>query len=269
MPIFTHDHITYHFRIAGQGAPLLLLHGFTGSLESWAPLAPPLARFHRVITVDLPGHGRTVAPDSPDFHTMARAGAGLAALLDDVAGEPVHLLGYSMGGRLALYFAVHYPAWVRTLALESASPGLADADERAARRVGDEALAARIEREGIPAFVEQWEALPLFASQAKLPPAVRMRLREERLQNRAGGLANSLRGMGTGAQPSLWPRLASVEMPALLLCGAVDAKFRAIAQQMAAQLPGSRAAIVQGAGHTIHLERPHSFLRHTLTWLQA
>lgn len=267
MPTFTHNHTTYHYHIAGHGPPLILLHGFTGSLESWAPLLPALTRTHRVLTVDLPGHGRTRAPDSPAFHTMTATARGLAALFDHALGEPAHLLGYSMGGRLALYFALHYPDRVRSLLLESASPGLADGEERAARRQRDEALAARIEAEGVSAFVDFWERLPLFASQGRLPADVRARLRAQRLRNRPTGLANSLRGMGTGAQPSLWSRLGQVSAPTLLLVGGEDAKFRAIALQMARLLPRSQTVVFPGAGHTVHLERPRAFVGHVLPWL--
>jgi 2-succinyl-6-hydroxy-2,4-cyclohexadiene-1-carboxylate synthase len=200
---------------------------------------------------------------------MAATAAGLAALFDRVLGEPAHLLGYSMGGRLALYVALHYPDRVRSLLLESASPGLADAEARAARRQRDEALAARIERAGVPAFVDFWGSIPLFASQAKLPADARARLREQRLRNRAAGLANSLRGMGTGAQPSLWPRLGEVTAPTLLLVGEEDAKFRGIALEMARLLPRSQTMVFPGAGHTVHLERPRAFVRHILPWLTA
>ena len=267
MPHFTYECITYHYRIHGEGAPLVLLHGFTASLANWEPLLSSLARFHRVIIVDLPGHGRTIAPDSPAYHTMEQTAAGMAAFIDQIVAEPVHLLGYSMGGRLALYFARHYPVLVRSLLLESASPGLTTDEERATRRIRDEALAARIERDGIPAFVDFWETIPLFASQAKLSDSVRTRLRAQRLRNRVDGLANSLRGMGTGAQPSLWLRLAEVRAPTLLMAGEHDAKFCAIAQAMAERMCNSSLVVIPGAGHTIHLERPNTFIRHTLTWL--
>jgi len=269
MPTFTHAHTTYNYHITGHGPPLILLHGFTGSLDNWTPLLPTLTRAHRVLTVDLPGHGCTRAPDSPVAHTMAATARGLAALFDRALGKPAHLLGYSMGGRLALYFALHYPDRVRTLLLESASPGLADAEERAARRQQDEALAARIEGEGVPSFVDFWESIPLFTSQARLPEDVRERLREERLRNRDSGLANSLQGMGTGVQPSLWSRLGEVTASTLLLAGEEDLKFRLIALEMARLLPRSQAVIFPGAGHTVHLERPRAFASHILTWLAA
>jgi 2-succinyl-6-hydroxy-2,4-cyclohexadiene-1-carboxylate synthase len=244
--------------------PLVLLHGFTGSGANWAEHA---ARFQaaglRVLAPDLPGHG-TNLPATSDDYTMEAAAAQIVGLLEREETGPVHLLGYSMGGRLALYFALHHPEKVHSLILESASPGLASETERAARSASDDALADRIEREGIPAFVSFWESLPLWKSQAKLPAEVRLRLHEERLQNDPRGLAESLRRMGTGVQPSLWEWLGELAMPVLLLAGAEDEKFVAINRQMAEAIPHARLRVVPGAGHTVHLEQPDRFRREVL-----
>jgi len=238
---------------------IVLLHGFTGSGANWADHAAHFrAAGLRVLTPDLPGHGKNQSASSDDYTTQSTA-AQLAALLESTESGPVHLLGYSMGGRLALYFALHYPAQVASLLLESASPGLATAEERASRIASDNALADRIESEGIPAFVTFWESLPLWKSQEKLPIDALEWLHEKRLQNNATGLALSLRGMGTGIQPSLWDRLGELAMAVLLLAGEEDAKFVAIAQQMAERIPHARLVIGPNAGHTIHLEQPTSF----------
>ena len=177
--------------------PLLLLHGFTGSGHNWAPLLPQLSKRFWVITVDLLGHGRSAAPLNPDRYTMPHAAADLITLLDQWQIAHTAFLGYSMGGRLALYLACHYPARFSQLVLESSSPGLATEKERATRRQSDEALADWIEINGIEAFVARWEALPLWDSQRQLSEESRQRLRQQRLQNNPTGLANSLRGMGT------------------------------------------------------------------------
>ena len=171
-------------------------------------------------------------------------------------GEAI-LLGYSMGGRIALYTA--FSGFFRALILESASPALADPLERAQRRSNDEQLAASIERDGIVAFVEYWEHLPLFASQQRLPYEQRQALHEQRLHNSASGLANSLRGVGTGAQPALQERLATLSLPVLLIAGILDTKFCTITHQMAQSLPDAQLHIVPDAGHTVHLEQPEVF----------
>ncbi len=196
MPTKSIRGVHYHFSDEGSGAPLVLLHGFTGSSQNWAAHSAHFAHSHRVIAPDLLGHGRTDAPPDPARYSMAESAADLAELLAQIAPGPVTLLGYSMGGRLALYFALHYPERVARLILESASPGLATAQERQQRIAADEALAARIERDGIEKFVDFWEGISLFASQQRLPTAEREALRGGRLQNRVTGLAASLRGHG-------------------------------------------------------------------------
>jgi 2-succinyl-6-hydroxy-2,4-cyclohexadiene-1-carboxylate synthase len=200
---------------------------------------------------------------------MEPVAASLITLLDRRTSQPAHLLGYSMGGRLALYLAVHYPHRFRSLILESASPGLKTEAEREARRQRDNALSKRIERDGITAFVDFWESLPLWASQSKLPPETRARLRQQRLQNNPAGLANSLRGMGTGVQPSLWQKLPEVPLPVLLLTGALDRKFVGIAQEMAPLFPQAQHVTIPDAGHTIHLERPETFLQTAVSFLTS
>lgn len=181
--------------------------------------------------------------------------------LDRLAGRgPLDLVGYSMGGRLALAFAARNPDKVRRLVLESASPGLATEEERAARRDADEALARRVERDGVEAFVDHWEALPLFESQRALPDEVRIRHRALRLLNSPASLAASLRGLGTGALPSFWGSLPRLRVPVLVVVGGLDGKFHDIGRRMAEALPLGRLAVVGDAGHTVHLERPEAWL---------
>lgn len=259
MTRYTKNGLRYAVTETGRGAPLILLHGFTGSADGWQPLARRLADRHRLIAIDLPGHGRSDAPRDATRYRMERVAADLAALLLERDAAPADWLGYSMGGRLALYCAIEYPHLVRRLVLESASPGLTGTLEREARVAEDEALAARIERQGVAAFVNYWESLPLFASQARLPEATRAAQRAQRLDNNAQGLANSLRGMGTGVQPPLGPRLPELARPALLVVGELDEKFVAINRRMAAALPDGRLAVAPDAGHAVHLERPAWF----------
>ena len=245
--------------VGGEG--ILLLHGFTGGVSVWREHAPVLARHATVVAVDLIGHGHSDAPGDPARYSMARCVADLLAVLDHLGLARVAVLGYSMGARVALHLAAAAPDRVSALILESGSPGLAAEEERRARRDSDEALAARIERDGVERFVDYWEALPLFATQRQAPPAVQIVQRQQRLSNSATGLANSLRGMGTGAQASLWNCLCELHMPTLLIVGALDDKFGAIGRAMAAALPRARLAIVLDAGHTVHLEQPEEFDR--------
>ena len=227
---------------------LVLLHGFTQTGRSWAPVVAELGERYRCFAPDLPGHG-DAAERRPA--TVDAVCAYLAALRI----ERFTLCGYSMGGRLALAAALRHPQRVGRLVLIGATAGLAEPSEREARRRADAGLAARIEAIGLAAFVDEWGRQPLLASQ---PRGVAEAAREDRLRSSAPGLAAALRGMGTGAMAPLWGRLGELRMPVTLLAGEHDEKFRAIAERMAAALADGRVVIVPDAGHAAHLEAPHA-----------
>jgi 2-succinyl-6-hydroxy-2,4-cyclohexadiene-1-carboxylate synthase len=229
---------------AGRGrGRVVLAHGFTQTLGSWAAVGERLGERWEVVRVDLPGHGGSGA---------VRVGFEAAAGLVGAAGGSAAYVGYSLGGRLCLRLALDRPDLVAALVLVGASPGIADPAGRAERRAADEALAERIERDGVAAFLDGWLTGPLFAT---LPEAAAGRA--ERLANSADGLAWALRALGTGAQEPLWDRLTDLRPPTLLLVGELDRKFTAIAHQMAAAIgPTAQVALVPGAGHAAHLERP-------------
>jgi len=250
--------LEFNIEAAGEGFPLLLLHGFTGSAETWQPSAAAWGGF-RTMAADLIGHGATEAPADEARYTIERCAADLVALLDALEVDRVALLGYSMGGRAALQLALTAPRRIAALVLESASPGIEDAGERGARAASDRALADDIERDGVEAFVDRWERLPMWATQEQLPEAVRLHLREQRLRNSTTGLANSLRGMGAGAQQPLIARLGELRMPVLLLAGQEDRKYGHLACEMQHRIAGARVQIVEGAGHAVHLEQPAAF----------
>ena len=261
--------ISLNVESAGQGEPLILLHGFTGSVTTWDAQVDEFAKHFRTVAIDLVGHGLSDSSPELTHYKMHQCVADLRALLDKLGIESAHWLGYSMGGRTALQFAVAYPERVTRLVLEGATPGIADAAERSARVADDEALAEFIEREGIAAFTERWTRQPLFATQERLPAEVRQRLYQQRLRNSPVGLANSLRGMGTGAQRPVWDRLSSVTCPTLLVVGAEDAKFLALARAMAAGMPRAKIAVIEGVGHAAHLENPATFNRAVIDFLLA
>ncbi len=248
--------VCYNVERRGKGAPLVLLHGFTGSTASWNAHIPKFGAYVSCIAIDFLGHGQSDAPEDPARYSIENTAADLAAVLDELGVGRANVLGYSMGGRVALYFAYQYPQRVETLMLESASPGLQDAAERAQRAESDAKLAERIEREGVKSFVEYWANIPLFASQARLDEGVRERLKRQRLKNDARGLANSLRGLSVGVQPSLWEELPKIGTPTRLIAGALDAKFVTIAEAMAREMPNAELKIVPEAGHTVQLEQP-------------
>ena len=224
----------------------VLAHGFTQTARSWTRLEALLAEQLPAVTslaVDLPGHG--ACDVEPDADLVASA-EHLVAL-----GGPAIYVGYSMGGRVALHAALTRPDAVRGLVLIGATAGIDDPVERAERRGADETLAARIEQIGVDAFLDEWLASPLFAGLT-----AESAQRDERLRNTAHGLATSLRHTGTGTQEPLWPRLDEIRVPALIIAGEHDPKFRALGERVAAGLSDATMAIVPDAGHSVHLEQP-------------
>ncbi|MUK90044.1 2-succinyl-6-hydroxy-2,4-cyclohexadiene-1-carboxylate synthase [Ornithinibacillus sp. L9] len=247
---------TYWYEIHGIGEPVVFLHGFTGSSQTWSPLVHNLKSKFQIVTIDLPGHGKTKI-NSP--RTMEACCHDLNQLFQHLSLESVHLVGYSMGGRTALSFAMLYPGLIKSLILESASPGLALQQERHNRRANDEKLAERIEKEGLESFVDFWENIPLFNTQKQLPSNKQKIIRDERMSHTEKGLACSLRHMGTGSQPSWWNELSNFHKPVLLMAGEYDHKFVKINERMKESLSNSDLRIIKNAGHAIHVEQAEIF----------
>lgn len=234
---------------------LVLLHGFLGSAANWAQLQHAFGESFHTFAVDLFGHGRTTA-------RPAHFKEAVAALEDWARDRRIgvaHLLGYSMGGRLALSWALSHPERWCSLTLESSSPGLPDEGERAARRAEDDARAARLSAVGLEAFLSEWERLPIFASQQRLSPEVRSRIRALRLQGTGEQAAYALRTFSPGRQPPLWERLHELDMPVHLIGGEYDMKFARTLARMAQRIPKVRLTMVPDAGHTVHLEQPRFY----------
>ncbi|HEY4279064.1 MAG TPA: 2-succinyl-6-hydroxy-2,4-cyclohexadiene-1-carboxylate synthase [Conexibacter sp.] len=229
---------------------IVLLHGFTQTGHSWDRVVATLRERYRALAPDLRGHGTAGERRPVDFASIEH---------DVLAQAPDRfvLAGYSMGGRIGLDLALRSDLdaqqRIERLVLIGASPGLADPQERAARRAADEQLAQQIERDGVEAFARSWAQQPLFTTQS---PAVAAVAHAERLRNGPDGLAASLRGVGTGTMEPLWERLGELTMPVDLIVGALDPKFAALAGRMAELIPDATVHVVEGAGHAVQLERP-------------
>ena len=237
---------------------VLFLHGFMGSANDWTDVMAGLGQDYHRLAVDLPGHGSSTGlPDAA--YTMEGAAQALVDLLDQRGIERCAVVGYSMGGRLALYFALHFPERCRKLVLESASPGLKTGQEREARCVLDEERAVRLESGDFETFLHAWYRQPLFASFAGHDGLVRQMIDRRRI-NDPRELARSLRGMGTGRQPSLWERLSELRVSTCAIVGALDRKYVGIAGRMARGSRYVHAAVVEEAGHNMHAEQPRRFV---------
>jgi 2-succinyl-6-hydroxy-2,4-cyclohexadiene-1-carboxylate synthase len=252
--------LEFNVEIDGRGSPLLVLHGFTGSVRAWDQARPEIAAFARGIFIDAIGHGCSAVPPDPQRYSLDWSTCDLTALLDVLEIDAANVLGYSMGGRAALHLAVHAPERVSRLILESASAGLEDEADRHTRAESDAALAERILQAGIAPFVSEWEHQPLLQPAAHVSATQRATQHAQRLKNNRLGLANSLRGMGTGQQAPLWSCLADIQQPVQLIVGEDDARYRQIAERMQSLLPRARLDVVAEAGHTVHLDQPVQFV---------
>jgi 2-succinyl-6-hydroxy-2,4-cyclohexadiene-1-carboxylate synthase len=253
------DGIRFHLEVTGEGFPLVLLHGFTGDSSTWASFFDRWGSHSRLIVPDIIGHGRTESPEGLKHYQIEAMAHSLNTILDQMGVEQIDLLGYSMGGRLALTFAMIFPNRVRKLILESSSPGLKTASEREFRRMNDAKLAKFIIDEGVKSFVDYWEDISLFQTMKRLPASVQNKIRVQRLKNSPQGLANSLLGMGTGSQPSWWKELSGLSCEVLLLTGEEDLKFGHIAEAMSVRIKNAKWMVVENSGHAIHVEEPEKF----------
>jgi 2-succinyl-6-hydroxy-2,4-cyclohexadiene-1-carboxylate synthase len=247
-----------HYETSGDTSKptVLFLHGFMGDLRDWDEIVPDFEQVAHCVRVDLPGHGGSLSNDL-DF-TMLWTATALVELLDDLGINTFSVVGYSMGGRLALYMAVMFAMRVDVAVVESGSPGIALETERAQRRERDEALARRLETEDFDPFLRDWYAQPLFDTLRKDPDRFAPLLARRR-ENDPHGLAHSLRGVGTGAQPSLWDDLATITLPLHLVVGEHDAKFSGIANGIAARTKTARIHVIADAGHNVHFEKPREY----------
>lgn len=244
-----------HHTVSGptHAPTLAFLHGFLGSSSDWDEVSARLDESFRCIRIDLPGHGASTGLDDPGY-TWDGALDRIALTLDAAGVDTCRLIGYSMGGRLALGFALRHPRRVRRLLLVGASPGLESLDAREDRIRLDAARAAAI-RSDLQAFLEDWYRMPLFASLDARP-----HLRSQLIRSRSAGdpdqLARALEGFSTGRMPSYWPQLDAIGAPTLAMAGSGDPKFVEIAYRMAATGIPVSPLILPNCGHLIPLEHP-------------
>lgn len=262
--------------LAGDPAnpPLLLIHGFMGNVDDWYRVAQAFSATHYVLGVNLPGHGPDWADvDLSDFD-MHRTARGLINHLDAMGIGSCSLLGYSMGGRFALFLAIQYPERFTRVILESASPGLDTAEKQHARQIQDRALTDQLRTMDVGSeeyrdFLEEWYDLPLFES-LRAKPELRATLIQRRVaENNPARLADSLGPLSTGNQPNLWPALATYTTPTLLLVGEQDRKYRMLAEDMCAACPAMAMEAFSDCGHIVHLEKPEAFLTTVRSFLAA
>ncbi|MFM2089772.1 MAG: hypothetical protein RLZZ127_261 [Planctomycetota bacterium] len=236
----------------------LVLHGFTEDDTAWAETCPlPGARYAL-----LPGHGWRPCTQ-PGIRELA---ADLATQLPAEGGDVV---GYSMGGRIALRMALDHPQRIRRMVLVSSGPGWRAGEERTRRTRLDEALAQILDEDGIGPFVAWWESNPVLRPAKPFSATMTARLRARRLSHDPCGLASALRAYGSGTMEGLWDRLGEIRVPTLLVAGAADARYCGVMGEMAARMPQARLVVIPDAGHAIHREQPAPLAEAIRGWLAA
>lgn len=255
------------YRDRGRGVPVTACHGFALAGAAWSEVAAAVGAGWRWLLPDLRGHGATtVPPDAP--HTLEAAADDLVRLWDALGIGRSHLVGYSMGARVALALAVRDPERCRSLVVISGHAGLEPAG-RPGRRDADRAWGERLLHDGTERFADAWEALPLFAGVARRGAPARARLARIRRRSRPEGLAASLRDSGAGAMAPLWDRLQGVRCPTLVVAGAEDPRYLAYAARLVGALPRAELVVVPRCGHAVPAERPHLLGRVLAAFLRS
>lgn len=250
--------------------PVVLLHGFMGSIAAMRGMVGDLFHSYRVLAVDLPGHGKSLLPTDPQNFSMETTVELLWKTLAEKGISKAHFIGYSMGGRVALSAGVHSAPNVASMICLGTSPGIADPQERAARRQADWHQADTLLADGLDSFVAAWLNQPLFASlEQRMSKQEFADYRRQRLANDPENLAMCLRYLGTGSMTPLHSRLKEVSFPSLWLAGEDDPKYRSIALEMAQQMPNSQMAVIRHSNHATYLENQAETMRHIRNFLAA
>jgi len=251
------DNVAIEVEVMGDGDPVLIIHGFTGCASAMSSLTG-LLRGRRIIP-DLVGHGRSESPASLAPYYLESISSQLSSLLTQLDASPASIVGYSMGGRVALTFALSHPEMVKSLALIGTSPGISNQTDRALRLEHDYELGASISQRGIRNFINTWVAQPMWDSLRQTLTSKQWQDSiSQRISNHPLGLANSLRASGTGSMRPLHDVLEHLSPPTLFLVGEKDQKFLEIAQQFVPRIPDASIQIIKNSGHAAHLEQPNT-----------
>ena len=240
--------------------PIVFLHGFLGAGSDWGEIAAPLAEDYFCVCPDLPGHGANITRDFDAQLSIPQLALELRALCAALSLSAPIVVGYSLGGRVALAAAVQHPEIMQALMLESTSAGLDTEAERQARAATDDARAAVLLADGIAAFMRTWYAAPLFES-LQMRPQLLAKLQAARMCNDARWMSKVVSELSPGRAASVWAELPSVRLRTLLLAGALDVRYTESAQRMAAAMPNAICTVVADAGHNVHLEQPTAYIQ--------
>ncbi len=250
-----------------QQTPLFLLHGFTGSSLDWKFIYKDLTKKVFPIAVDLIGHGNSDSPNDINYYFTESQIEQLKIIVENFTHDKIFFLGYSMGGRAALSFALKYPQMIKGLILESTSAGIKSGKEKIERATKDKDLAEFIMNQTMEEFIDHWMNLPIFDTQKRFSNKKLDEIKNQKLDNNKIGLSNSLKGFSTGVMPDYYDKLKTFLPDTLLISGELDTKFTNLNVEMASLLPNSAHMVIKNSGHNTHLEEPKEFIKAVNSYL--
>ena len=239
---------------------ILFLHGFTGSANDWKDVVTKIDKRFNKIALDLIGHGKSSSPSSVNYYSIDAIVNQIDYVINSLRLKEIILFGYSMGGRVAMNFTISKPNFVKGLILESSSAGIKNNKEKTERQTKDFELADFIEKNTLEEFSAQWLDQELFGTLRRFSNDKLKRMKEERAKNSKTGLANSLRGFGTGSMLYVGSEFIKLELPVYLITGGLDDKFTRINQNLKKVMRSAKHKIISTAGHNTHLEEPKKFI---------
>ncbi len=237
---------------------LIMLHGFLGNAAEWKPVAEVFSKQFYCIAVDLPGHGDSQQITLPEDKAFEAFDEHMLVLADSLRLEKYSMLGYSLGGRLAMSHMLSYPDQVEHVIAESANPGLASELERGRRRMQDKQWARRFREDPIEDVLRDWYSQPVFAD---LTDSERWKLVEQRKSGKTDALADMLLATSVARQKNLWQLMTQGGFSLGYICGSKDSRYKEVGRRLLQRSPGVIQQQVEGAGHNVHLHHKERFVQ--------
>ena len=237
--------------------PILFLHGFTGSSNSWDAIFEKI--YHPTIAIDIPGHGRSLFNDIKCDYTYKDFRNELYLSLSKLNIKKLHICAYSMGSRLAVSFAQKFPKMIKSLIIESGSLGIVDSMKKDERLSQDIKTAERIIN-SYDDFIDDWKKNPLFEKQKERSPVQYKIQNDIRKSHSAQHLAKSLISFSKGTMPAFEEAFSLFKFPIYFINGEDDTKYIKVARDMMKINKKSIQYIVEKANHNINIENNEMYL---------
>jgi len=237
--------------------PILFLHGFSGSSDCWKNIRREINL--PTIAIDIPGHNKSYFLNLNEDYNYKDFRTELFLILNEINVKKVHLLGYSMGGRLAISFTQKYPELVKSLILESSTLGLVSHDEKEIQIEKDNEL-LNIINNSMTDFITHWSQNPLFLNQEKRNSEDFNKLNNNRLKHNKEQLSKSLSSFTKANMPAFIEAFATFDCPVFLINGKDDTKYIKINRDMMKIHKKAKQFIINNSSHNVHLENKKDFI---------